>query len=497
MQHKQWIGKILDGKYHIEAFLGEGGFGEVYLARQLSTRKRVAVKMMRPALLEMDDVEQRAMLVERFRRELHLVAELDHPHIVSILDAGGAAYPNAPAPLYAVFSYIEGSPLGTVLQTEGCLSVYETRRLLFQAAEALAHAHEAGITHRDIKPDNLMVSGRMLEYRNVHVLDFGIAGIKREAEVQQQPQHSATVTRTGDLLGTPAYMAPEQINDLRNTTPAADLYAWALVYVESLTGQRVVTASNAFSAYSFHTSADPVPLAAEIRNLPDVSWLAWCLQKDPLMRPQNATELLIYINEALRRETPQSIAHLQHRRVGEVRARPSGGGRLGAAARLALRVAVIVWSAVRRGGTALVRSLYRDFKTLLTLILAFSGVGFLWLWRAAPAVEPAVPPLPAIGELIVAAPPDADADTTEPAHPAPPQLLISADYPTNARYIEELLASEAVMEGLRTACESSTAAQSGEACKVLWVLWGEHDPVAARAWFAARPALGWTPPSQD
>lgn len=470
---QHWLGKTLDGKYHIEAVLGEGGFGIVYRARQLSTRRRVAVKMMRPSLLLEDDPLVRTALVERFRRELHLVAELDHPHVVSILDAGGAAYPNAPAPLYAVFVYIEGQTLGEVLREEGCLSVYETRRLLFQAAEALAVAHLRGITHRDVKPDNLMVSGHVPEHRNVHVLDFGIAGVKREAEAQHLPDDSAGITRTGDLLGTPAYMAPEQINDLRNTTPAADLYAWALVYLECLTGQRVVQTRDAFAAYAFHTGEDPVPIPPQVRNLADASWLAWCLQKDPLMRPQDAAELLAFIGDALRRETPEHLGSLQRRKIGEERRR--GTAALLRGLRWCGRACVLVGVAFARAWRTLVRSVARDFKTLLVLIFATSLLSYIWLWKHAPTTGEDA--LVAIGTQEAAAHPVGADEGREDRHPA------------SAR-------EEGPLLPLRRACVRDTSLRGRAACVCLWAAWWMYDRSAARAWFARCAACAWTPPPE-
>ncbi len=218
-------GSRFEGRYEILGVLGSGSFGRVYEARQLSTGKSVAIKLLSPRRGPEASMGHEA---ERFRRETQIGATLSHPNIVGLMDAGEAAEGR----LYAVFAYVPGETIKQALEREGALGVRESIRVMTQVLEALACAHSRGIVHRDLKPSNLMLSGSAPR-RNAVVLDFGVGGLaedRRRAEWQ-------TLTQAREFVGTPLYAAPEQLAG-EVPTPRSDFYSWGLVFLECLTGRQ-------------------------------------------------------------------------------------------------------------------------------------------------------------------------------------------------------------------------------------------------------------------
>src|SRR5262245_1617190 len=252
--HVLSIGSIFEGRYEILAPLGEGSFGRVYKGRQLSTGQAVAIKVLRfwegdaPA-----DVENQ---IARFRREMRLCAEFSHPHIVRLIDSGESSEGR----LYAVFEYVPGSTLRQILQAEGRLDWATARLLRTQVLDALACAHARGVIHRDLKPENVMVTSTGAR-RNALVLDFGLGGVAREVQDWSLPR----LTATQELLGTPAYAAPEQ---LRGELPSAraDLYSWGLIFLECLTGEIAMSGRFVHEVIVKQLSPEPVPIPPSIRN---------------------------------------------------------------------------------------------------------------------------------------------------------------------------------------------------------------------------------------
>ena len=192
------IGRTIDGRYELMARLGEGGFGAVYRAHDTLLRRDVALKLL--GAVGPDNVR------ERFVREARATARLHHPGIVSIHDAG-----QDPSGLYLVLELVHGRPLSDIATP---LSAERTTYILLQIAEALAAAHALGIVHRDIKPANILLAVD----DHVKVADFGIARVIGEAQI----------TATGSTIGTPRYMAPEQLEG-KEITPAADLFSLGVV----------------------------------------------------------------------------------------------------------------------------------------------------------------------------------------------------------------------------------------------------------------------------
>jgi class 3 adenylate cyclase len=240
---------VLAGRYEIVSKLGEGGFGQVYLARQLPTRHEVAIKVLR-SLHTAHETH-----IARFQRELRLCAQLYHPHIVRLLDLGQ----QEPELLYAVFEYVPGKTLTEVLSAEGALPPWEATQLMLQVLDALACAHNHGVIHRDLKPQNIMIS-RTGVRRNAVVLDFGLGTLPAE-----NPEDLAKITRTQEMLGTPAYASPEQLRG-EPVTARSDLYSWGLIFLECLTGQQAVGGPTLQSVIFKQLGPEPLPLPAWLEH---------------------------------------------------------------------------------------------------------------------------------------------------------------------------------------------------------------------------------------
>ena len=206
--------RIVAGRYQIVRKIGSGGMGAVYLARQVNVGNQVAIKFL-PAQLA-DDADLR----RRFEREAALTLQVTHPGAAQLLDAGQ----DEDGRLYLVFEFVEGDDLSTLLDRDGALAYDEAFAVTLKVAEALAYAHHKGVVHRDIKPENIRVR-RDLAGLHVKVLDFGIARVTDEAATR--------LTVEGSGVGTPRYMAPEQITG--GTIDArTDVYALGLVLFEML-----------------------------------------------------------------------------------------------------------------------------------------------------------------------------------------------------------------------------------------------------------------------
>ena len=208
--------RLLGPSYELGERIGSGGFAEVFLARDLRLKREVAIKVTRP------DFAVNAQMMQRFRREAETVAALRHPHIMPIYDLG-----EAEGIAYIVMPFVRGESLKARLDRDGRLPVEQARSILLQAADALASAHEAGVVHRDVKPDNIMLDRREDQ---VLLMDFGIAkAIESGTEI-------TSLTSTGLVMGTPHYMSPEQAAGERNVDARADQYALGVIAYRMLAG---------------------------------------------------------------------------------------------------------------------------------------------------------------------------------------------------------------------------------------------------------------------
>jgi len=261
----------LGDAYRIECELSGGGMSRVFLAEELALGRRVVVKVLPPELAA--DVN-----TERFRREIQLAASLQHPNIVPLLSAGSAA-----GLLYYTMPWVEGESLRAKLAREGELPIEDTIHLLRDVSDALACAHQHAILHRDIKPDNILVSGH-----HALVADFGVA----KALGAASPDGYSTLE--GIALGTPTYMAPEQATADPHIDYRADLYALGVVGYEMLTGQPPFPGLVGQAAVAANLTR-PAPPVTQIRpSTPAAlaSLVMRCLEKHPADRWQSAGEIL-------------------------------------------------------------------------------------------------------------------------------------------------------------------------------------------------------------
>lgn len=262
----------LAGQYQIERLLGEGGMATVYLAHDVRHGRKVAIKVIRP------DVAA-SLGTERFLAEIKLTASLQHPHILGLIDSGVATSPGTGEQLFYVMPYVQGETVRARLARDGAFPIAEAVGILAEVADALACAHGQGIVHRDIKPENLL-----LGQGHAMVADFGIA------KALDRSLHGPSITRTGASVGTPVYMAPEQLVGDPGVDHRADLYALGVVAYEILTGSRPF-AGNDVAGMLAAALTQPAPLlSARLSSTPPrlVRLVADLLERDPADRPQSA-----------------------------------------------------------------------------------------------------------------------------------------------------------------------------------------------------------------
>jgi serine/threonine-protein kinase len=286
------VGSVLAG-YRIEAVLGRGGMGVVYLAEQLRLKRKVALKLVAPELA--GDERFR----ERLLRESELAASIDHPNVLPIYDAA-----EADGVLYVAMRYVEGTDLGRVLAAEGRLEPARAIGLLAQVAEALDVAHENGLVHRDVEPANVLIAGQA-DREHVYLADFGLS---------RQVAAPGALER-GHFSGSADYAAPEQIlsEPLDGST---DLYALACVLHESLTGRPPFRREALTATLFAHLEEDPPPASAVNPALPTVldPVLARALAKEPVERQESCRQLIDGARQALGIATPRSSwRHLSRR----------------------------------------------------------------------------------------------------------------------------------------------------------------------------------------
>ena len=269
-------GKVLGQRYRLVRLIGHGGMGSVYEALQMDLGRRVAVKVLDTRLTF------EAAHVERFRREAHAAAMLGHPNIVQVTDFQS----NQGEPPFLVMDFLDGQSLAQRLERQGRIDAKHAALIGVQVLDALGAAHRAGIVHRDIKPDNLFLVQVPAVGEIVKVLVFGVA------KLSDAPPSSAQLTATGAMLGTPAYMAPEQargaVVDAR-----ADLYALGASLYHALAGTMPFTANSAPALLFAIVEQLPAPLAQLRPDLPRdlIAIVERAMAKDPAARFQSADEM--------------------------------------------------------------------------------------------------------------------------------------------------------------------------------------------------------------
>jgi serine/threonine protein kinase len=303
-----WTGRILGGQFRLERVLGRGGMGHVYVAEQLEVGRRVVIKVLNAARLADHNSEA------RFQREARALAQLNHPNIVHLY-LFGRSDEGIP---YLAMELVEGRPLASSIEEQGVASEREALEILDQICGALVEAHRRGVVHRDLKPDNVMLSARHDASSRVKILDFGIAKLVRTAA-------DARLTQRGEVLGTPLYMAPEQVRE-HSADARTDIYALGVIGYELLTGDVPYAAESSLGVMLKVMNEPLVPVR---ERAPDAgvspatdALISRCLEKDPAARFQTAVELrsaLAKLREQLSR-TQLSAAGAYERAHTPVRA---------------------------------------------------------------------------------------------------------------------------------------------------------------------------------
>ena len=289
-------GMVLRGKYEILGKLGAGGMAAVYRARHLAFGEVRAIKVVNNRLADDED------FLRRFRNEAVVARRLQHPNAVRVddLDMTEDGRP------FIVMEYVEGQNLREVVRHQGALSLRRSVRIARQVASALAAAHELGIVHRDIKPDNILLAGEG-PTETAKVLDFGIAKMRESA----LGDSGAIATRTGMVVGTPQYISPEQAMGRRGSEldGRADLYSLGVVLYEMVTGRLPFESDTAMGLILHHLQTPP-PSPRELRpdlGIPDAlsAVLLRALQKEPEKRFASAAEMAAALDEVLALPLPE------------------------------------------------------------------------------------------------------------------------------------------------------------------------------------------------
>ena len=303
------VGEVLAGKYRVDKILGIGGMGMVVAATHLDIDQRVALKFMLPSAHESPEA------AARFLREARAAGRLNSDHVCRVIDIGRFA---GGAP-YIVMEYLQGENLASVLRRRGPLRVTDAVDLVMQAIEGLAEAHAHGIIHRDLKPDNLFLAKRNDGGAIVKVLDFGISKVAV----------TGVATGTGDIMGSPAYMAPEQMQSSRDVDPRADVWSLGVVLYQLVTGT-LPFHGDSLPLLCMHVVNDaPKPMGAIRGDLPEgfEAAVLRCLCKEPADRyadvgamaealapfgPKHATTSVSRIQVVLRRVRTGSASTISH-----------------------------------------------------------------------------------------------------------------------------------------------------------------------------------------
>jgi serine/threonine protein kinase len=267
------IERVLSAHYELDNEIGRGGMGVVYRARDKRLKRHIAIKVLPPELAFQSAIKT------RFLREAETAAQLSHPHIVPIYSVD-----ELEGLVFFVMAYISGDNLAKRLHDSGVLAVDDVRRISREVGDALAYAHERGVVHRDIKPDNILLdasTGRTM------VTDFGIA---RAASGED----SGRLTATGMAIGTPAYMSPEQAAGDRQIDGRSDLYSLGVVAYQMLVGEPPFVANSTPAMLVKHISERPTPVTQRRSDVPSdlARAVMMCLEKDPTMRFPSATALV-------------------------------------------------------------------------------------------------------------------------------------------------------------------------------------------------------------
>lgn len=284
------IGDTIDGKYQIVRLLGEGGMGAVYEGENLRIHRKVAIKILHSAVAQSQDA------VQRFEREAQAAGRIGSDHIVEVLDLGELPGGNR----YMVMEYLDGESLSNRIEKSGGLSPQKTASIVIGILEGLGAAHNAGIFHRDLKPDNVfLLSSKGGQADFVKIVDFGISKFSAMGG-------EFSMTQTGAVMGTPYYLSPEQAKGERNVDHLSDLYAVGVILWETVAG-KVPFDGDTFNELLFKIVLEPVPELSTIKADLDphfVSIVHKAMARDRSLRFQSAGEMQDALQSWLQGQPP-------------------------------------------------------------------------------------------------------------------------------------------------------------------------------------------------
>jgi TolB-like protein/Flp pilus assembly protein TadD len=281
MELRDRLQESLGSGFTVEQELGGGGMSRVFVATDHALSRQVVVKVLPRELAA-------GVSVDRFQREIMLAAALQHPHIIGVISAG-----EVDGLPFFVMPFVQGESLRRKLERTGPMPAREVIGILRDVARALSYAHESGIVHRDIKPDNVLLTAG-----SATLADFGVAKALSSAQsvINGNP---GMLTSAGTSLGTPTYMAPEQVAGEAATDHRADIYAFGVMAYEMLAGVPPFHDLPVQALMAAHIATDPPPLDRHRPDVPGrlVSMVMWCLAKDPAQRPQSAAALVDLLDD--------------------------------------------------------------------------------------------------------------------------------------------------------------------------------------------------------
>jgi len=285
------IGTRLANRYEIVSVVGKGGMGVVYRAYQEMMDRHMAIKMLHSHMVTNPEAMQ------RFLREAKTIAQVQHHHIVTLYDFGVTEV-GLP---YLVMDYLEGISLKHLVQTSEMLTFERANRIFKQVVDGLAAAHAHGVVHRDLKPENIMLTRQKDDVDWVVLVDFGLSKLK-----DIEGERAASITKVGNICGSPPYMSPEQCLSTGVVDPRSDIYSLAIVAYEVLTKKLPFSAKSAMEMFECHLYKEPIPfnqvhpelkVATEITNV-----LRKALEKEPENRYSTVQEFGAALQEALMRD---------------------------------------------------------------------------------------------------------------------------------------------------------------------------------------------------
>jgi serine/threonine-protein kinase len=287
----EWLGRIVDDRYHVLEVIGRGGMGVVYKVEHQRMGKIAAMKVLHTDLATDPEV------IGRFRREAEAVSRLNHPNTVQVFDFGESY-----GALYLIMEFVRGQDLGTLIKRDGAMPFDRAAPLVAQICAALREAHDLGIVHRDLKPENILVTRTHRGRDFVKVLDFGLAKLTEREEL-------AEVTDRGSIVGTPYYMSPEQIRG-EDVDPRSDIYSLGGLMFRVMTGQHAFTAKTPVGVLTKHLTAEvdiPSERCPELRIAEEVDdIILQALEKDPADRYQRIEDMVDDLEAVFMRTNSES-----------------------------------------------------------------------------------------------------------------------------------------------------------------------------------------------